>query len=77
MVLYPFQGGFPLYLDTFYSCLPFLYLLALLHSSTTVLASQDANQELSNVTSIRKIEMHVKNVDMLNIQTLEFYTGQY
>ena len=36
-----------------------------------VRVSQDVAQELLNVTSIRNIEMHVNNVDMLNIQTHE------
>ena len=56
---------------------PFHYFLALLHSGTTVRASQTAAQELLNVTSIREIGMHVNNVDMLNIQTHKFYKCQY
>ena len=53
------------------------FILALLHYGTTVRASQAATQELLNVTSIREIRMHANNVVMLNIQTHEFYTGQY
>ena len=55
----------------------FSLFLALLHSGTTVRASQAATQELLNVTSIGEIRMHVNNVDMLNIQTHRWYTGQY
>ena len=77
MILNGITSYFPLCLIIYISYLSFLYVLAALHSVTTVRASQAATQELLNVTSIVEIGMHVNNVVMLNIQTHEFYTGQY